>query len=77
MSLLQAVKDDFVANFLKATLPEKRLRKGEIENLEYFKQNLDNKLIKKRKLKESKRKSLTSRERRKLKLFDIPKEGHK
>lgn len=77
MSLLQAVKDDFVANFLKATLPEKRLRKGEIENLEYFKQNLDNKPIKKRKLKESKRKSLTSRERRKLKLFDIPKEGHK
>lgn len=77
MSLLQAVKDDFVANFLKATLPEKRLRKGEIENLEYFKQNLDNKPIKKRKLKESKRKSLTSREQRKLKLFDIPKEGHK
>lgn len=73
----KAVKDDFVANFLKATLPEKRLRKGEIENLEYFKQNLDNKPIKKRKLKESKRKSLTSRERRKLKLFDIPKEGHK
>ncbi|XP_022342004.2 ribonuclease P protein subunit p29-like isoform X2 [Crassostrea virginica] len=74
---LQAVKDDFVTNFLISTLPEKRIRQGELENLEYFKQNLDNKRTRKRTPKIFNRKSLTSRERRKLKLFDIPKEGHK
>ncbi|XP_061197888.1 ribonuclease P protein subunit p29-like [Saccostrea echinata] len=74
---LKAVKDDFVSNFLKANLPRKRLRKGELENIEHFRQNLDNKRPKKKSFPVSKKKSLTSRERRKLKLFDLPKEGQK
>lgn len=71
------MEDDFVNNFMKATLPAKRLRKGELENLEYFKQNLENKRRKKTSPPVSKRKGLTSRERRKLSLFDAPKEGQK
>ncbi|XP_062622222.1 ribonuclease P protein subunit p29-like [Saccostrea cucullata] len=74
---LKTVKEDFVSNFLKANLPRKRLRKGEIENLEHFRQNLDNKRPKKKPLPVSKKRSLTSRARRKLKLFDLPKEGQK
>ena len=70
------VDNNFVSSFLQRHLPSSRLLKGEDQDLQYKAQNLQN--VKKKKREAPKRrckKGLSSKERKKLKLFDIKKEG--
>lgn len=70
------VDNHFVSSFLQRHLPANRLLKGEDKDLVYKTQVLHAvKIKKKRAPSRKRRKGLSSKERKKLKLFDISKEG--
>ena len=72
------MKEDFVSTFLKKTLPANRLQKGEDEDLQHKFLMLDN--VKKRKEatgKVKKPRGLTAKAKRKLKVFEVEKEGQR
>ncbi|XP_023932718.1 ribonuclease P protein subunit p29-like [Lingula anatina] len=73
----KAEKNEFVQSFLQKHLPEKRLRQGEDITLQHAHFMLDNPRTRKRKEVKLKRKTLSAKERKELKLFEIQPEHQK
>ena len=71
-------KKSYIEDYLKQTLPSKRVHSGELEVLKSKFQQLTKTKLTWTKIKSKRRRNvLTCREKKDLKLFDIPKDGQK
>ena len=74
----QKKKKSYIEDYLKQTLPSKRVHSGELEALKSKFQQLTKTKLTWTKIKSKRRRNvLTCREKKDLKLFDIPKDGQK